>query len=77
MMWGFGNGYGSGWGMGLHSFLWWPLLIVAIVLIARAGWPGRSGRDPRGGSALEILKARYARGEIGKDEFEQKRRDVE
>jgi uncharacterized membrane protein len=37
------------------------------------GW-SKSHHD--GGSAREILDKRYARGEIGKEEYEQKRKDI-
>ena len=79
-MWG-DLGWGSGWGWGMigamHMVLWWVLIILGIAVLAK--WLISSGaRDGRstGGNALEILKERYARGEIGKDEFEQKKRDL-
>ena len=80
-MWGdMGWGWGGGWGMlGIvHMVLWWTLLILGIVVLFK--WiTGGSSRDEResGNRALDILKERYARGEIGKDEFEQKKHDLE
>lgn len=77
-MWG---DYGMGWGFFgiVHMVLWWVLLILGIVVLAKwlAGGSGASRRDRSGDSrALEVLKERYARGEIGKEEFEQKKRDL-
>lgn len=69
---------GFGFGGGLFSMiLFWVLVIAVVVLGAR--WIG-SGGFGIGGSRektpLQILKERYARGEINKDEFEQRRHDI-
>jgi putative membrane protein len=64
------------WGLGMMVMMlvFWGVVIAAIVLTIRwlAGQAGRSGSD----RALDILRERYARGEINKDEFEAKRRDL-
>lgn len=80
-MWGDMGTMGWGWGWGmfgvLHTVLWWVLIVLGIAVLAK--WLFRSGAQEgraAGASALEILKERYARGEIGKDEFEQKKRDL-
>jgi putative membrane protein len=39
--------------------------------------PWEPGRSPEGETALDILKKRYAKGEISKDEFEQMKRDIQ
>ena len=79
-MWGnMGWGWSGGWGIlgGVHMILWWVLLILGIIVLVKwlAGGPARDERGT-GSRALEILKERYARGEIGKEEFEQKKRDI-
>jgi len=77
-MWGHMGDYGWGWGgmgMGLSMLVFWGLLIVGIVLLAR--YTGRSGDGGREKSALDLLKERYARGEIEREEFLQKKKDLE
>ncbi|HUJ86482.1 MAG TPA: SHOCT domain-containing protein [Burkholderiales bacterium] len=73
-----GYGWGGGWGFGIIGMLlWWVLIILGIVLLVKwvfGGGPG--GGRTAGDRALEILKERYARGEIDKNEFEQKKRDL-
>jgi putative membrane protein len=76
-MWG-DMGHFWGWGMGLGMIgmvLFWTLVILGIiVLFRRMGGPSASAPPPK--SALDILGERYARGEIGKQEFEEKKRDL-
>ena len=79
MMWGY-DGFGFGWGgMGIGMLLFWGIIVVAIVLLVRAfGTASSRESEPggRGKSPLDILGESYARGEIDKNEFEQKRRDL-
>jgi hypothetical protein len=63
-----------------------PVLIVAIVIAATAWYVQHKWRkrlrtlsavqDRRDGTILELLARRYARGEIDRDEFLQKRSDI-
>jgi putative membrane protein len=83
-MWGT-YGDGVGWGAvgllgGVVMILWWVLVAVAIVVFIR--WLMRQGQGGHGGhgdhqkSPMEILKERYAKGEIDKAEFEEKKKDL-
>jgi putative membrane protein len=66
--------------MGLGLLI--PLILIGLVALA-LGWkprfnqptPAQQSFDQQ--TALDILKARYARGEINKDEFDQIRKDLE
>ena len=64
--------------MFIFMILFWILIIIGIVLLARAlATRGVVGPPGAGESPLEILKRRYARGEITKEQFEEMRRDIE
>jgi putative membrane protein len=82
--WGWGmhpmSGMWGVWGIGmmLMMLVFWGLVIVGIVFGIR--WlvrQDRQGSPPTTDSALEILRQRYARGEINREEFETRRRDLE
>jgi len=78
MMWGY-DGYGMwGSGMGIGMILFWSLIIAAIVVLVRGFGARSAGSEPRlrEKTALDILRERYAKGEIDKAEFEQKRSDL-
>ena len=64
------------WGLGMMVMMlvFWGLVIVGIVLAIR--WFAGQGERSRSDRALDILRERYARGEINKDEFEAKQRDL-
>ena len=67
---------GGFWGIGMMfmMLLFWVLIIAGLVLGVR--WLLRQDRERRSDSALEILRRRYARGEINKEEFEAKKKDL-
>lgn len=77
MGWG---GYGHGMGIfgGLFMLLFWGLIIVGLVLLVRLLW---NHVRPVGGSGvgeapLDILKRRYAKGEITREEYDRIRQDL-
>jgi putative membrane protein len=78
MMGGYG-GYGfNPIGM-IFSFVFWALIIGGVVLLVvwLARNTGRTALGTSGGeSPLEILKARYAKGEITKEQFDAIKRDL-
>lgn len=70
------GGTGLSLGGGIVMLAFWLLVIVGVVALIR--WLTilvKSG-NANGASALEILKKRYARGEINKREFEEKKKDI-
>ncbi len=71
MMWG-NQGF-----MGGFMWIFWIAIIVGIIFLVK--WmvqQSRPGGQQQGENSLEILKKRYARGEIDKEEFEQKKKDL-
>lgn len=64
------DGFGGGWMM----ILWWIVIISAIVVLVKFASPGSKQTIEK--SALDILKERYAKGEISKEEFREKKKDL-
>ena len=78
---GYMGGYGMGWFGGIFMIVFWILVIVGLVFLIK--WlvqspreHSSSGRTDTSSRALDILKERYARGEINKQEFEEKKKDL-
>lgn len=69
MMWG-------AWGIGmmLMMIVFWALVIAVIVVALR--WALGQGKEPKADASLDILRQRYARGEINQDEFESKKKTL-
>jgi len=78
-MMGWGMGFGMGWLWTILMILFWVAVIAGVILLIK--WLIHSLREPSNPdreqeSALEILKKRYARGEIDKEEFEKRKKDL-
>ena len=79
MMWNFGSNP-MAWGFGFFGWifmiLWWTLIVAGIVALIK--WLTAQSRNSHSHekSPLEILKERYAKGEINKKEFEERKNDI-
>lgn len=83
-----GRYYGHMWDGGWHGWLFGPLMMFLLVALVVVGvvlairWAGGDGRgEPSGGPPQRtprvILDERFARGEIDKEEYEERRRVLE
>lgn len=72
MMWD-GMNWG-GWGMGFGWII--PLAVLALIVWAITSALRSSGNAGGNDNALKILKARYARGELSKEDFEEMRKEI-
>lgn len=68
--------YGMSWGMGFSWLIGLALLIILIWVVVKVANSGSISSSQQSKSALEILKKRYAKGEISKQEFEDKKRAI-
>lgn len=73
MMGGMG---GWGWFMPFGGILFLVLIVWGIVSLFRWGGSDDGYRSDGRESPLDILKKRYARGDISREEFEEKRREL-
>ena len=74
-MWGMWGVWGIG--MMLMMLVFWCAVIVGMVLAIRWLVSQGQGKQPRRtDAAVDILRQRYARGEINKEEFDAKKRDL-
>ncbi len=66
-----------GWGGGFFMIIVWVAIIVGIALLVKwlMAFSGKGSIAKE--SPMEILRRRYAAGEIGKEDFEEKRKDLE
>ena len=73
------GGWGMGWFGGIFMMIFWVLILVGLIFLIK--WlvqtTGRVKSGPHNGNkAMEILKVRYARGEIDTAEFEEKKKVI-
>ena len=67
-----------GWWMMIPMVMFWGIVVWGFVQLVSRGTPSSEGHsNHREGIALEELKLRYARGEVGKEEYEAKRLDLQ
>jgi putative membrane protein len=78
------GGMGGGWVMMVLGFLLFILVVGAVVAgvvylvrgFSKTADSGSAAQSRASGSARRMLDERYARGEIDKDEYEERRRNL-
>ena len=79
--WGMMGGWGYGYGYGPFHIIIWVVVLIAIIggviwLVRLMGGAGAAASRPHRSPGLDVLEERYARGEINRDEYLQKKKDI-
>ncbi|MDX9914152.1 MAG: SHOCT domain-containing protein [Candidatus Moranbacteria bacterium] len=80
MGWGGGLSFGFGW---IFMLLFWGLIVWAIIVLAKNLANGnccgtKQNKDGQNeGNAINILKERYAKGELSKEDFDRMKNDLQ
>ncbi|MDD5489121.1 MAG: SHOCT domain-containing protein [Candidatus Moranbacteria bacterium] len=85
MMGYYGHMGGLGFGFGfVFMLIFWVLIFFVVMALIRGlsgrhgcGWHGLDEQKGKENKALDILKERYAKGEISKEDFEKMKKDLE
>lgn len=74
-----GGWHMPGWGGGFMMFVWIVVIALVVYVLVRnlGGNRDQSARTESPETGLDILKKRYAAGEISREEFEEKKRDLQ
>jgi len=67
-------GMGGGFMGGIFMLMFWVLIIIGIVYLVKYLSQNQNKKQDK--TPLDILKERYAKGEIDKDEFEKRKKDL-
>lgn len=70
---GFGGMFGFGW---IFMVLFWGLVIWGIITLIRGASSGDNATRKDEDRSEAILNERYAKGEISKQEYEEKKKDI-
>jgi len=73
-----GLGFGLGW---IFMIIFWIAIIFAVLALLRGAsgrgcWHSLGEHKDKGNRALDILKERYAKGEVNKEDFEKIKKDL-
>jgi putative membrane protein len=69
----YGDGWGAGWGMWMW-IVFIPLIIFGLYLLFRNN--SQNQNQAKNQSPIDILKIRYTKGEITKEQFEEMKKDL-